>query len=499
MENLFRKRTRDYLKKSLHGASLNKHLLKMGYSFEQWVFPPIIDITNVLNGNGDDKDRNNIKFFAPKSNLKWREFSLIHPNNYQKVCENLSTNNNYNNLIGKIAIGSKIFSYSIPLPYSNFQQRSGCQISQWSELQKDISIYASEYPYILIADISNCYHTVYTHTIEWACASAGLKNVGKSLDVSIRRGQKNRTHGLPVGPRITDYLAEIVLCSIDREIEKIATDLNFTGGRYRDNFFMLCKSESDAQKLVKVISICLREYHLMLNDDKTEITRTNTYLNSAWRIDNNLIRQLFGFDEKLITSSKSCTTIKIDRLEAYVESILRLSEKLKHQKGVYEKSLSVLEKIRPERKTEYLQYFGLISRMYQDRIPALPKVLLVLSKLAEEENQCSVLFRSFLKNRFEISFNNCDEFEVLWVSYFMCLSNVKSRKVLKILNNDNNPLYKLMGYFMEKRLFKISHTKDVCDLLWGANNKNNSKVKLQLSKAKSTKQISRILSISFKY
>lgn len=499
MENLFQKKTKEYLKKTLRGSKLNNHLFKMGYSFEQWVFPPIIDIKQVANGAGDNVTRNNIKFFAPKSNLKWREFSLIHPNNYQMVCENLSKNDNYYRLMCQLADGTNIFSYSIPLPYLNHQQRSGCQIKQWSELQKDISIYASDYPYILIVDISNCYHTVYTHTLEWASASVGLKNVGDKLDISIRRGQKNRTHGLPVGPRITDYLAEIVLCMIDREIEKTTRDTLFIGGRFRDNYFILCKSEADAQKLVKTISICLREYHLVLNDDKTEIIKTNSYLNDAWRIDHNIIKQLFGFDEKAIVSSNLNTNIKMEKLESYVESILRLSEKLKHQKGVYEKSLSVLEKIRPQRKVEYLQYFGLISRMYRDRIPALPKVLLVLSKLAQEDKRCDTFFKDFLKNRFEIATNNFDEFETLWVSYFMCLNNIKSKKVLNLLNHNKNPLYKLMGYFFEKRLYKITTTKEVCDILWGAKNKNTSKVKLQLSKIKTTKQISQILSVNFKY
>ena len=51
--------------------------------------------------------------------------------------------------------------------------------------------------------------------------------------------------------------------------------------------------------------------------------------------------------------------------------------------------------------------------MYQGRIPALSRILLLLFELANESRECNVKFKQFLLNRFRVASNLYDEFEVL--------------------------------------------------------------------------------------
>ena len=122
MVNLLRKRTKKYLEKSLKEQELFNHLIEEGYFPEAWVLPPFLQVKLKTTGNGDTTIREKVSLFAPKSNTRWREFSLLHPNNYQDVCQKLSKKE-YFKIISKLSKGSKIFGYSVPLGFKDRTER----------------------------------------------------------------------------------------------------------------------------------------------------------------------------------------------------------------------------------------------------------------------------------------------------------------------------------------------------------------------------------------
>jgi len=75
----------------------------------------------------------------------------------------------------------------------------------------------------LVADISQFYPTVYTHSIPWALHGRAKAKVsrtfssllGNKLDQAIRNGRSQQTKGISIGPDTSLVIAEILLSTID--------------------------------------------------------------------------------------------------------------------------------------------------------------------------------------------------------------------------------------------------------------------------------------------
>ncbi|PTF05552.1 RNA-dependent DNA polymerase, partial [Staphylococcus equorum] len=75
---------------------------------------------------------------------------------------------------------------------------------------------------ILSLDLSNFYHTLYTHSIPWVIhgkQNSKLKRSGgfaNNLDSLIQKCQYGETHGIPTGNIISKLIAELYMCYIDK-------------------------------------------------------------------------------------------------------------------------------------------------------------------------------------------------------------------------------------------------------------------------------------------
>lgn len=496
MSQIFKARNKSYKKGMVSKDKLYKHLMNDGYLPDSWVLPPFIEVKEKsTTRTGDGSTREPLFLFAPKSKLKWRAFGFLHPNNYQNVCEVLKTKQ-YSDSLLKLAQSSKIFSYSLPAPYKTSTGSAKKQIERWNDLQEDLLLHSDQYEYLLILDITNCYHSMYTHSIEWAFESVGNKRIGEKLDKAIRGGMKNRTHGLPVGPAVTHQIAEAVLLKIDRLIEEETGIKDFLGGRFRDNYYILCKKKQDAEILLKDITKVLRKYHLDFNSDKTEILKTQEHFDSFWRIDFNTILLTLGIED-----NDSVKKIPIRNIEAFIGLSLRLSQKHNNEKAVPERVLDILENIEPERDL-YPKYFSLIQRMYHIRTQSLPKVLSTLFSLAEKNDYCSKRFNNFLIARLLLAYQAEDNFELMWIIYFLAVRKVKNTKVTscltKIKNIDDNFL-KTMCLYYDGLVNGASLSRiDVFSKLWTANT-NTSNLEAKFKIISNPVEIIETLKIKFGY
>lgn len=133
----------------------------------------------------------------------------------------------------------------------------------------------------LNADISNCYDSIYTHSITWALlGKEKAKSIfaGKSVDDSEEQyydiGNKfdelmyslngKQTNGIITGPYISVIFAEIILAEVDRLLKK--EKLNFT--RYVDDYNFYFTEESEVQRGLEKIASVLKEYNFTLNQSK---------------------------------------------------------------------------------------------------------------------------------------------------------------------------------------------------------------------------------------
>ncbi|WP_229050047.1 RNA-directed DNA polymerase, partial [Streptococcus gordonii] len=122
-------------------------------------------------------------------------------------------------------------------------------------------------------DLSNFYHTLYTHSIPWMLmgkATAKLSRSGgfaNGLDKLIEACQYGETHGIPTGNLASRIIAELFMCYFDKEIEK----KGFKYARYVDDFTFTYSMESEKEEFLEQVNLLCREYNLYLNSEKTII------------------------------------------------------------------------------------------------------------------------------------------------------------------------------------------------------------------------------------
>lgn len=131
--------------------------------------------------------------------------------------------------------------------------------------------------YLLRADISQFYPSIYTHTIPWALhtkkdAKAAHKDMslaGNILDKELQACQFGQTKGVAIGPDTSLGIAELLLAPIDR---RLSEECDILGGvRFIDDMEFSFQKLADAEAALASLESMLYEYELQLNGNKTRI------------------------------------------------------------------------------------------------------------------------------------------------------------------------------------------------------------------------------------
>jgi len=167
---------------------------------------------------------------------------------------------------------------------SKDKSHSSASVVFWWENVEQRSIeLAISYRYMFSTDITNCYGTIYTHTIAWALMGKdeakkkrdkhGL--LGNMIDDYIQGMQYGQTNGLPQGSVLSDFIAEIVLAYADKVLsEKLATDgiSNYHIIRYRDDYRIFSNSKEEIERIAFRLQEVLSGLNFQLNAKKTYLT-----------------------------------------------------------------------------------------------------------------------------------------------------------------------------------------------------------------------------------
>ena len=150
--------------------------------------------------------------------------------------------------------------------------------------ERRAQVYA-EGRYLLRADISRFYPSVYTHSIPWALhgkefskKNKKVKNLGNQLDELLRNCQDGQTNGIPIGPDTSLLIAEMLLSKIDAELEK----RKIQGLRYVDDYELVFDTEAQALEGLSVIQEALLGVELHLNPSKTRILPLPQRIEETW-------------------------------------------------------------------------------------------------------------------------------------------------------------------------------------------------------------------------
>ncbi|MDP8228189.1 MAG: RNA-directed DNA polymerase [Candidatus Electryoneaceae bacterium] len=145
--------------------------------------------------------------------------------------------------------------------------------------------------YVLLADISLFFPSIYTHSIPWGIMGKTIaKNARISgalegrwedkLDMFSRSINNNQTVGIPIGPDTSRLLAEVLLSRIDVELQ--TKDRKIKGFRYIDDYEFATATRSDAEKILSDIQHLLSQFELALNTTKTKIVELPYKFDPYW-------------------------------------------------------------------------------------------------------------------------------------------------------------------------------------------------------------------------
>jgi len=285
----------------LSNEEAKKHFLKGSSYFNVDVpsyisFEPILnDVAAVLKGgnytafkstNPNNFQDVNYNFLSNKDGkFAWRPLELIHPAIYISLVNVICDPENWEKIKKRLSEfeGGAVECCSAPVMSLDDEKDAATQVRSWWRRVEQRSLgYSLEFSHILHTDVTDCYGSLYTHSISWAIH--GLKEskekkgdnslLGNKIDSHIQASRYGQTNGISQGSVLMDFVAEIVLGYTDEQINsELGDPTDFRILRYRDDYRIYANSDDRAEEILKVISDKLRPVGMRLGVSKTILNR----------------------------------------------------------------------------------------------------------------------------------------------------------------------------------------------------------------------------------
>ena len=190
--------------------------------------------------------------------------------------------------------------------------------------------------YIVHADISTCFPSIYTHSVPWALVGKDFakQHAGKrwsnewynQIDHYAQNCKNGETHGVLIGPHASNLIGEIILTAVDSELTS-----KWKYIRNIDDYTCFVKTHEDAQLFLTDLSTELRKYDLVLNQKKTQIAMLPTAMTEQW------VRQVGSPEQFFRNGIMSYTGVR-----AYLDSAIEIMEKNKANSAILNYAIQAL-------------------------------------------------------------------------------------------------------------------------------------------------------------
>ena len=210
----------------------------------------------------------------------WRPLQIIHPILYVDLVNHITSEENWKCIRSLLqswhAAATQIECLSMPVVSESKESDAATQISSWWENVEQKSIALSlDFSSLFHTDISNCYGSLYTHSIAWALdGSSGTDRkerqgkIGAGIDWRIQAMSYGQSNGIPQGSVLMDFIAEIVLSYIDTLLQTNLSAKNGLGSfrilRYRDDYRIFTMSPRDGEIILKELTEILSRFGFSL-------------------------------------------------------------------------------------------------------------------------------------------------------------------------------------------------------------------------------------------
>ena len=235
-----------------------------------------------------DYENVNHKILVKKdAQYSYRPIQLINPYLYFLLVKAMTNKSSWKEIKDRFAelTVPNIEVASIPKVKENSDKSHlSASVSSWWENVEQRSLeLALSYRYMFFTDITNCYGTIYTHTIAWALMGKDKAKekrdkqglLGNIIDRYIQGMQYGQTNGIPQGSVLSDFIAEIILAYADKVLsEKLNAESisDYHIIRYRDDYRVFCNSKEDTERIAFFLQEVLAELNFQLNGKKTYLT-----------------------------------------------------------------------------------------------------------------------------------------------------------------------------------------------------------------------------------
>jgi hypothetical protein len=430
---------------------LTEWLLFSGYFPEPYVLPPCFEVQNFplqsskfsFNpGNNKPTSSKLISISFPKSSIADRNFSIIDPIIYHDIIFDLVAN--YDQILNLLfAQDQRIFSYSFPIAVSSSNDwglsklRAGRSIYEFLEMaENDLVAEAHKYKVVLIIDIKNFYPSIYTHLLAHALhnplSERDYQNYslfGNRLDCYFQYANSRKTNGIPIGPIVSDLASEILLAWVDTCISTTLSThgITFEAVRFKDDYRVLCSSNDEAEKVLRIVRKELMKQNLFVNEEKTHIENLPGGLYRKWT------REY----EAVTLRNVNPITFKI-----FQRTYLKLLDIDKDHPGtgMINKFLAELVDDHYRLKLKFtdketIKAASLLLLLRNSFPRALPQVLGILELLLEEVNRT---IKDEINSEVLGIFRDEEDYlyDSIWSYYFLVKQNARLPKVCDLLTNN---------------------------------------------------------------
>lgn len=297
--------------------------------------------------------------------------------------------------------------------------------------------------YIVRADISTCFPSIYTHAIPWALVGKTYaKEHSRKSDQSewynqidhLTQNCKNgETHGLLIGPHASNLLSELILTVIDKR----RYDAGWRYIRNIDDYTCYVDTYESGQKFLIALGEELRNFDLSLNFKKTEIEELPVASVEQWvrKINSVSIMQRNG---------------KLDFIgaRAYLDSAIELMQTNKMNSAILNYAIKVLagQELTPNAKEYCIKTIFHLCLIYPYLVPLLEK------SVFEKFSVSGVEIEKLSQKLFE---KGLDEKNYELICYALYFSIKYGFEIVKVDPDDaiasNSCLFKLFAFLYFKK------------------------------------------------
>lgn len=241
------------------------------------------------NGYPSNLDEVNYKMLVNKDgNYAYRPIQFANPFLYYMLVRELCKKGNWKTLKERFVYfqSPNIEVASIPVVREDKhkKQTSTSVYKWWSSIEQRSIEMALKYKYMFVTDITNCYGSIYTHSIAWAVlgkevakSKIGKENLGNTIDNYIQGMQYGQTNGIPQGSTLFDFIAELVLGYSDRLLAEEITNAGITDYkvlRYRDDYRIFSNNKDELERIAVILQSVLADFNFQLNSSKTHLSES---------------------------------------------------------------------------------------------------------------------------------------------------------------------------------------------------------------------------------